>query len=310
MNRRISRAWIIGALACGLTLGMAGCGREAQGAKSESDAKASGPRGRPLAGRVVSVIAERGTLLVEHDEIPGYMPRMTMEFEVGPGDLALAKEGASLRATLVEAGEGRFRLEGVWWQDAVSEGAVQKAASQLREDTGIRGRGAYREVGENLPDFALYDQNGKVAEAGRWRGRQIMLNFIYSRCPIATMCPLSTSKMMETQRLAKAAGVANLELVSITLDPEYDTPGVLREYAMARGIDTSNFSFLTGPESAIRDLLKQFGVLAELDGQTESAVPIIKHTLATLLIDEAGKIAWRADGSQWSPKEFVEKMRR
>ncbi len=310
MNRRITRAWIIGALACGLTLGVAGCGREAQGAKGESDAKGSAPRGRPLSGLVVSVIAERGTLLVEHDEIPGYMPRMTMEFEVGPGDLALAKEGASLRATLVEAGEGRFRLEGVWWRDAVAEGAVQKAASQLREDTGIRGRAAYREVGENLPDFALYDQNGKVAEAGRWRGRQIMLNFIYSRCPIATMCPLSTSKMMETQRLAKAAGVANLELVSITLDPEYDTPGVLREYATARGIDTSNFSFLTGPESAIKDLLKQFGVLAELDGQTESAVPIIKHTLATLLIDESGKIAWRADGSQWSPKEFVEKMRR
>jgi protein SCO1/2 len=301
---------MIGALACGLALGLAACGPASKDANGQDDAASTAPKGRPITGRVVSVLGERGTLLVDHDEIPGYMPRMTMEFAVGAGDLALAKEGAELRATLVEAGEGSFRLEGVWWRDAVAEGAVQKAAAQLREETSIRGRAAYREVGENLPDFALYDQNGQVAEAARWRGKQIMVNFIYSRCPIATMCPLATSKMMETQRLAKEAGVSNLELVSITLDPEYDTPGVLREFATARGIDTSNFSFLTGPEGAIKDLLKQFGVLAELDGEAKTDVPIIKHTLATLLINEQGKIARRADGSQWKPSEFVEKMKR
>lgn len=310
MNRRIFRAWWIGALACALAAGWAGCGAGAEAAKGEKDASQAEAKGRPITGRVVSVLADRGTLLVDHDEIPGYMPRMTMEFAVGPGDLALAREGAELRATLVDEGQGNFRLAGVWWRDAVGEAAVKKAADQLREDTNIRGRGAYREVGENLPDFALYDQNGKVAEAARWRGRQIMLNFIYSRCPIATMCPLSTSKMMETQRLAKEAGVANIEFVSVTLDPEYDTPGVLREYAMARGIDTSNFSFLTGPESAIKDLLKQFGVLSELEEGAKTEVPLIKHTLTTLLVDERGKIAWRADGSRWSPKEFVEKMAR
>lgn len=308
MNRRISRAWLIGSLACGLAVGLGGCGRGSEAAKSEKDAPAEPAKGRTISGRVVSVLKDRSSLLIEHDEIPGYMPRMTMEFAVGPGDLALAKEGAGLRATLVEEGEGKFRLEGVWWQDAVADVAVRKAADQLREDTTIRGRGAYREVGENLPDFALYNQKGEVADAAHWRGKQIMLNFIYSRCPIATMCPLSTSKMMETQRLAKEAGVSNIEFVSITLDPEYDTPGVLTEYAMARGIDTSNFSFLTGPEGAIKDLLKQFGVLSELEG--DKGGPLIKHTLATLLIDAQGKIAWRADGSQWSPKEFLERMKR
>ena len=310
MNRRISRGWRIGALAFGVVLGLAACGPASDGKKGGEAAQATVPKGRPLTGRVVTVLSERGTLLVDHEEIPGYMPRMTMEFEVGPGDLALAKEGAALRATLVEPGEGRFRLEGIWWVEAVAEGAVQRAAAQLREETNIRGRAAYREVGENLPDFALYDQNGQVAQAARWRGKQILVNFIYTRCPIATMCPLATSKMMETQRLAKEAGVSNLELVSITLDPEYDTPGVLREYAITRGVDTSNFSLLTGPEGAIKDLLKQFGVMAELDGDAKTEVPLIKHTLATLLINEQGKIAWRADGSQWKPGEFVEKMKR
>jgi protein SCO1/2 len=298
---------------CVLALGLVGCRQVAEEKGASAPAVREQPpaeRGQPLTGRVVSVLTERGTLLVDHDEIPGYMPRMTMEFAVGAGDLALAREGAELRARLIEEGEGRFRLENIWWGDAGARGAVAQAASRLREETGIRGRAVYREVGENLPDFALYTQRGEVAQAAQWRGKQIMLNFIYTRCPIATMCPMATAKMVETQKLAREAGVVNLELVSITLDPEYDTPGVLREYAEARGIDTSNFSFLTGPEGAIKDLLKQFGVLAELDGDSDMAVPIIKHTLTTVLINEEGRIAWRADGSQWAPEDFVAKMKR
>lgn len=280
--------------------GEAGAGTAAAAATVKTDDATR----HPITGTVVSVLRERGTLLVDHDEIPGYMPRMTMEFSVSAGDLALAKDGAALRATLVEGKPGEFRLEGVWWETPESALAVKKAAALLREETGIRGRGAYREVGENLPDFALYNQNGEVAQAARWRGKQVMLNFIFTRCPIATMCPAATMRMTETQRLAKEAAVGNVEFVSITLDPEYDTPGVLREYAEARGIDMANFSFLTGPESAIKDLLKQFGILTEMDG------PILKHTLATLLINEQGRIVWRADGSSWEPKEFVEKMKR
>lgn len=306
MNERLSRMGLIGLAGCVLVLGMgaAGCKPVADDSKAVvAPAVPVVPR-HPLTGTVVSVLTERGTLLVDHEEIAGYMPRMTMEFHVGAGDLALAKPGAALRATLVEESEGKFRLEGVWWGDAVRDATVRQAASELREDTSIRGRGAYREVGENLPSFALYNQNGEVVAADKWRGKQIMLNFIFTRCPVMTMCPASTAKMMETQKKAKAAGVANLELVSITLDPEYDTPGVLREYAEARAIDTSNFSFLTGPESAIKDLFKQFGILTEMKGG------VLTHTLATLLINEQGKIVWRADGSGWSPDEFVGKMKR
>jgi len=117
------------------------------------------------------------------------------------------------------------------------------------------------------------------------------------------MCPASTMKMMSSQKLAREAGVKNLELVSITLDPAFDTPAVLKEYAAVRGIDTSNFSFLTGPENAIKDLLQQFGVIAEFEGD------LLKHTLTTLLIDENGRIVHRADGSSWEPAEFVAKMK-
>ncbi len=92
--------------------------------------------------------------------------------------------------------------------------------------------------------------------------------------------------------------------MSITLDPERDTPGTLLDYAREHGIDTANFSLLTGPPSAIRDLLAQFGVIAEFQGD------LLRHTLATLLIDARGRIVWRADGSLWEPKDFVSRMRK
>lgn len=300
MNERTPRVVVFGFAILLCLFGATGCRPAADAVVAEEPAE---PR-YPVTGQVIAVLEERGSLLVDHEEIPGYMPRMTMEFQVGAGDMALAKEGARLRATLVEGEGGRFRLESVWWTDAAADAQVGQAAAALREDTSIRGRKAYREVGENLPDFALYNQNGEVVPAGRWRGKQVMLNFIFTRCPVATMCPAATLKMIRTQELAKEAGVGNLELVSITLDPEYDTPGVLKEYAELRGIDTANFSFLTGPESAIKDLFKQFGILTEMKGG------VLNHTLATLLINEQGRIVWRADGSGWSPEEFVGKMAR
>jgi len=220
------------------------------------------------------------------------------------GDVTNAKVGQRIRAELVVTGPSDFHLEKIWPADSSSKATIDAAANALTQDTVIRGNKAYREVGEKLPTFALYDQTGAVLKSDRFRGKQIMLNFIYSRCPIATMCPAATLRFQETQKAARAAGVTNLELVSITLDPEFDTPGVLKEYATARGIDTSNWSFLTGPEGAIKSLLAQFGVFAEFEGS------LLKHTLATLLIDENGKILDRADGSVWEVQEFVSKMKR
>lgn len=274
------------------------------GAKAEDGPGESKEKRHALTGQILKADAEKLTLLVDHDEIPGYMPAMAMEFSVTVGDVANAREGERIRAELVEHEDGSFVLEKIWPVDPVAEAQIGTANGALRQDTAIRGRRAYREVGEQLPDFALYDQTGKVVSPARFRGKQVMINFIYTRCAVATMCPLSTANMMTTQRKAREAGVDNIEFVSITLDPEYDTPGVLLTYAKQRGIDTGNFSFLTGPESAIKDLLTQLGVIAEFKGS------ILTHTLSTLLIDSQGKIIWRADGSRWSPEEFVGKMKK
>lgn len=281
------------------TLTLAGCSRSGPAAPAEPAEKRY-----PITGEVLSSDPARKILIVHHDEIPGYMPEMTMEFLVSAGDLAIAQPGLRIRAEMIPSDTGDFRLEKIWPDDRTAAAAVEAGTKALRQDTMIRGRGVYREVGEEAPDFVLYDQNGAVVQSARFHGKQVMLNFIFTRCPVATMCPASTMKMMASQQLAKEAGVPNIEFVSITLDPAYDTPGVLKEYAAVRGIDTTNFSFLTGPESAIKDLLAQFGVITAFEGD------IINHTLATVLIDANGRIIHRADGSVWEPKDFVAKMKR
>ncbi len=278
---------------------MLGCTKREAGS-----AGAAGQDGRyALTGTVVSLSEERGTALVDHEEIPGYMPRMTMEFHVNPGDLRILREGLKIRGKMYEAGDG-FYLEEIWPLDPAAERIVETAGQALRQDTVTRGGTPYREVGENLPNFALYDQDGKVVQASQLRGRQVVMNFIFTRCPDAKMCPATVMKMMQLQAMAREAGVADLELVSITLDPEYDTPGVLRDYADARGIDTTNYRFLTGPERAIKDMLAQLGVLVFENG------PLIQHTLATVLIDGKGKMVHRFDGSAWSAEDFASRLRK
>ena len=253
----------------------------------------------PIRGEIVGLDLPRKVLLIHHEEIPGYMPAMTMEFSVAGLDLATVREGQRLTATMGAPVDGIFPLTDFKLLNSPEDQAVAAAALALRQDTFTRGKHAYRDIGEKAPSFTLYNQDGRAVSFDTFRGKRVVLNFIFTRCPVATMCPASTAKMMALQAAAKARGLTNLELVSITFDSAYDTPPVLKKYAAERGIDTKNFSFLTGPENAIRDLLAQFGVIAE-PGEN-----IFKHTLATLLIGADGKILHRIDGSTWMPDDFL-----
>lgn len=302
MKLRYSRA--VALVACLL---MAACRKQeavAPAATPAAPVAAAPAEGRyPLTGEIVKVDAERQVLLVSHDKIPGYMMAMTMEFKVSKADLANARVGQRIRAELVE-GKEDFSLEKIWPDDTVTTTTLDAAAKALAQDTAVRGKEAYREIGENLPTFTLLDQLGRTVSANRFRGKRIVLNFIFTRCPVATMCPAATLRMAALQAAAREAGVQDFELVSISMDPEYDTPGVLRAYAEDRGLDTTNWSFLTGPDAAVRHLLAQLGVIREFEGAT------IKHTLATVLIDEQGRIVHRVDGSAWQVEDFVRRLKR
>jgi protein SCO1 len=305
MKPRYSSA--AGVLMC-LLMAIAGCAKKEAIPAATTGAPArpapvAGEVRHPLKGEIVQADHERQMLLVTHEEIKGYMPAMTMEFKVAKADLANAKPGQRIRAELVQHGDD-FSLEKIWPDDTVTQTTLDAAAKALAQDTATRGKEAYREIGENLPTFTLLDQEGRTVSANRFRGKRVVLNFIFTRCPVATMCPAATLRMSQLQKVAREAGATDFELVSISLDPEYDTPGVLRDYAETRGLDTSNWSFLTGPDAAVRHLLAQLGVIREFEGAT------IKHTLATVLIDENGRIIYRVDGSTWQIEDFVRRLKK
>jgi protein SCO1/2 len=295
-----------GAIVC-LLMAAAGCTKNQEAAAQPAAAIAPpavpGETRHPLTGEILKADPDNRTLIVTHDDIKDYMPAMTMEFKVSKADLANAKPGQRIRAELVERG-GEYFLEKIWPDDTVTQTTLSAAANALAQDTARRGKEAYREIGETLPAFTLLDQEGRAVAASRFRGKQVVLNFIFTRCPIATMCPAATLRMSQLQKAARDAGAKEFELVSISLDPEFDTPGVLRDYAEARGLDTSNWSFLTGPDASVRHLLAQLGVIREFEGAT------IKHTLATVLINPDGKIVHRVDGSTWQIEDFVRRLKK
>ena len=284
-------------------LALTGCQKREAAAAPAASSPAQAEKRYPLKGEIVTVKAAEQILIIHHDDIPDYMPSMTMEFKVGQGDVAIAKPGQRIRGEMYVKG-GTVFLEKIWPDDAQTAGQITAATNALTQDTAMRGKGAYREIGETAPDFTLLDQEGRPVAMSRFRGKQVMLNFIFTRCPIANMCPAATTRMQALQKAAREAGITNLEIVSISFDPANDSPGVLKEYAEARGIDTSNFTFLTGPDAAVRHLLAQMGIIREFEGET------IKHTLATLLINPQGTIIHRVDGSTWQLQDFLSRMKK
>jgi Uncharacterized protein SCO1/SenC/PrrC, involved in biogenesis of respiratory and photosynthetic systems len=117
------------------------------------------------------------------------------------------------------------------------------------------------------------------------------------------MCPAATTRMTQLQDLAAARGIDDLKLVSITLDPDFDTPGIFTAYARGYGADPDSFHFLSGPERVVENLKTQLGVLAEPDEEE-----IIRHTLSTALVDPSGEIIYRIPGSMWDPEVFLRQI--
>jgi protein SCO1/2 len=123
------------------------------------------------------------------------------------------------------------------------------------------------------------------------RGRAVLVDFVYTTC--TGPCPILTSRQVEIQRALPADVRERVHFVSITLDPAHDTPEVLASYARARGADLSGWSFLTGPEPDVAEVVRRFGV-----GSLRAPDGTIEHTVATFLVDGQGTIAKRWLGLQ------------
>ena len=151
-------------------------------------------------------------------------------------------------------------------------------------------------IGPAAP-FALTSQDAKPVALTDLRGKVVALTFIYTGCP--DVCPLLTQKMVDVQDALGAEFGAKIAFVSITLDPERDTPEVLKDYAQFWGAKLDGWSFLTGSPEAVRDVTGRYGVFfAKIaDGSVE-------HSQLTTLIDAEGRMRVQYLGARFDPEEF------
>lgn len=147
------------------------------------------------------------------------------------------------------------------------------------------------------PEFALTSQDGAPVTLADFRGKVVAVTFIFTMC--TTTCPVLTPMMSFVQDQLGADFGAKIAFVSITVDPERDTPDVLKEYAQAFGANFAGWSFLTGTPSAIRDATRRYGVYASKSGNGD-----VDHTFLTSVVDRRGILRVQYLGVRFDPEEF------
>ncbi len=257
-----------------------------------------------IEGRVLEVLPDERLFKVEvsqsnESEVP---VGSVHEFRAGSGDLEIGYVGRLIRADAVYYNK-TWNLERVFPLDGVGAKAMRDINRQLNDLTASMNRREYLREGDYIPNFAMIDQNGNFLQIRELRGNAFVLNFIFTRCKAATMCPASTTRMSDLQDTSRDKGLENVHFVTITFDPEFDSPGILRGYGKNYGIENENFHLLTSTQETVDDLLRLFGILTVDEDGT------INHTMATLLIDANGRIAFRKEGSKWSVEEFLEEIK-
>jgi len=276
-----------------LALFLGGCGKPSATSSNE-----------PLRFEVRGIVRGIGfadhQITIEHEEIPGFMPAMTMPFSV--------KEMGSVQ-TLTVGDAIRFQLV-VTKNDSWITNVEAIAAKEIKlppnapPAIGNQAEAARLKEGDPLPDFHLVDDQNRPITLATFSGSSCILTFIFTRCPIPNFCPLMSKNFREIhEQLARDPKMSGTQLLSISFDPEYDTPAQLATYAANhRPPGSMTWRFATGSPEEIGKLTAAFAVSVKPESGT------ISHGLATALIDAHGVVRkiWRGNG--WQPQEILEEL--
>ena len=231
----------------------------------------------------------------------------TFKFGIQPNELSLIRRKpifrGSVQETLVPSVGKAYLLHNLWPDDRGASIRFDNVNRLLRRDTLSLGDGMIRTVGDQLPPFALYDQDGEIITTDYFDGSSTVLNFIFTRCSVPEMCPASMMKLKKLQALAEKTKIKHARFLSITLDPLFDSPAVLKQYAEAYGVNEESFRFGTAGKSVIDDLTRQFGLLRK-----NHETLTIEHTMRTLLINSRRQIIYQVPGKSWSVEDFLSRL--
>jgi protein SCO1/2 len=271
-------------------------------AASSACGQARQSRYYPLKGQILSIGAARTDgrreVSVKHQDIPGFMPAMTMAYFVRtPALLDGLVPGDLITARLVVNG-GEIYLD----QVAKTGHATLPADARPVKAMDVM------EPGDVVPDDEFQDQEGRVQKLSNWRGRALAVTFVYTRCPVPDFCPLMDRHFAELQRtiVADARLRDRVHLVSVSFDPAHDTPAVIAAHAKTRGADARTWSYLTGTADAVEHFTSRFGVSVILE---KDDVQSITHNLRTAVIDPRGRLVKIYSGNEWTVDALLSDLR-
>ena len=253
-----------------------------------------------MKGKVLAVDKAARTATITHEEIQGYMPAMTMPFNVkSDGDLEMIKPGNVITATLFVDGPSS-------WIEIVS------VTDDVSSDPNVEVPGEPRR-GEEVPDFHLLNQDGAKIHLAQYRGKALVLTFIYTRCPLPDYCPLMSENFHQIDlELARDPSLySKTHLLSVSFDTDYDTPKVLRSYGAGHTGRFANetfehWEFATGTPDEIKGITQYFSL--QYYHNTESGQDQMIHALRTAVIDADGRFVRMYRGNSWKPEDIIKDL--
>jgi protein SCO1/2 len=252
----------------------------------------------PVRGKVIDTDATHVTL--DHEAIPGFMEAMTMPYKLkDPSIVSELHPGDRITATIhVQKDESGYH-------DAELDNIV--VIAQGRPDYKPATQYHLPQAGDDVPDFHMLNQSGHMIHLNQFHGKILLATFIYTRCPLADYCPRMSHNFAKIdQILAKDPTLyKETHLLSISFDPVYDTPAVLRSYG---GAYTGNYTketfshwdFAAPPEKELPKVTQFFDV-----GVTPGENKTLTHSLSTVIIGKDGKVVVWYPSNDWTPEDVV-----
>lgn len=259
------------------------------------------PAGREyeLRGQILGVDPARQQVTIKHQDIPQFMPGMTMAFRVEDRQLLDGRvAGELVTATLIVRGsEARLRT-------------LQRTGfSPVADVDGSPLPMAVIAPGEEVADAAFLDHTGTSQRLSSWRGTAVAVTFMYTRCPMPDYCPLMDRRFKAVHDdVRRSEALANrVRLLSISIDPDHDTPAVLAAHGSRVQADARTWQFWSGAADEMQRFARQFGVSISRggnDGNRGSDGDIV-HNMRTAVVDAQGRLFTILSGAEWEPSELV-----
>jgi protein SCO1/2 len=290
--------WLTVAL---LACAVASCTGSIDGQKT----RAAGPASQTstqifsVKGVVSELKADGKTAVIRHEEIPNYMPAMTMPLAVkSTNELAGLQPGDAVAFRLLVTDNDS-------WIDQITKLGPGNAADPPPRETFRRTRIVEPlEIGDAMPDYPFTNELGQAIHLAQFKGQAVAITFIYTRCPLPNFCPRMSGNFADAgKKLARMPDApTNWHLLSLSFDPEHDTPEVLKNYAKRYEHDTNHWDFATGALIDIDAITEQFGLMFPRDGA------VFNHNLRTVVVDTRGRVHQVFIGNEWKGDDLVAAM--